>query len=274
MDNRGMKIPYNALSAVFLSLLTFSCQDVINIDLRVATPRPVIEAVISNISDTAVVQVHKSTDYYQPSGITPVNDATVKITDNSGSVHTLTLAAPGIYKGGKLKGRPHDRFSLEIKEGTETFTSEASMPALVKIQQVILDQSPEHPGEDRLNILINDPAGEENYYMFEVFRNDEQLAGDRIILYNDKYFDGTTNFIIISGRRLGIESFSSGDRIRVRLKNIDRLMYKYFDVLNSITSGMEMVSGSSPANPPNNITGAALGYFGVWSVSEVQLTRY
>ena len=67
--------------------------------------------------------------------------------------------------------------------------------------------------------------------------------------------------------------FNSGDTIRVRLINIEKAMYDYYDVLRSITSD-QIFSASTPSNPPNNISNDGLGYFAAWSISEKTIIKY
>lgn len=261
-------------AVLFLATLLFSCQDVINVDLKNAAPRIVIEGSVSNESDSVIVMVHKTTDYYKPTEIAPVNDALVTVKDSAGNDHQFARIADGVYATVNVKAKPGDIFDLEVSEQGMTYYSEAKMPELVPIEAVSIDKNPDLPTEDRINIYINDPAGISNYYQVEIFKNDSLLkSGEHFILYSDKYFDGKLNVLPITGRRLGIREFKSGDRIRVRLVNLERSMYDYFDILRNITNEEQVLSASSPANPPNNITNGALGYFAAWSVNEVTVIR-
>ncbi|HVN59166.1 MAG TPA: DUF4249 domain-containing protein [Bacteroidales bacterium] len=251
--------------AIFLG----SCQDVINLSLKSSDPQLVIEGSVDNHSDSIFVSLHRSTDYYKPTTIQSVNDATVSLKDSSGNVYHFTNSGDGRYSARNLHGQPGESFSLSVQEGNSDYTAEATMPGVVTITKFYLDKEPDHPFEDRLNIQFTDPAGIENYYQVEIYVNDSLLTtGDRILIYSDKFFDGVTNVISLGGRRLGIDQFDHGDTVRVRLKNIEKWMYNYLDVLRSITSGMEFISASSPSNPPGNIRGGALGYFAAWAINE------
>ncbi len=258
------------LIPVFVSaLLILSCEDVIQVNLRNAAPRIVIEGSISNLSDSVIIQLHRSTDYFTPTAITPVNDAIVSVTDSAGTEHSLFNIRDGVYAGVNIKSKPGDVFTLSVADAGVNYTASATMPILVQIQSLFIDKNPDRPDEDRVNILIDDPAGIANYYKVDVFRNDSILnGGNHFILFTDKYFDGKNNYLQISGRRLDIKSFTPGDRVKVRLLNIEKIMYDYFDIERSITDAGQILSVSTPSNPPNNIDNGAMGYFGVWSVSE------
>jgi Domain of unknown function (DUF4249) len=259
--------------AVVSATLLLSCEDVIKVNLKNVTPRLVIEGSVSNISDSVIIMLHKTTDYYNPAGITSVNDAEVVVTDSDGNAHQFTMVLDGIYAAGNFMAKPGDIFDLDVTEGGVKYNAGAKMPVLVKIDTVIIDKNPDRPTEDRVNVLIDDPAGIANYYQLEIFRNDSLLNnGNNFILYNDKYFDGKPTYFAISGRRLGINEFNSGDKIRVRLINIEKSMYDYYDVLRSITSD-QILSASTPSNPPNNLSGDGLGYFAAWSICEKTIIK-
>jgi hypothetical protein len=272
MMNRKRILKYLIIPALISTSLLLSCEDVINVDLKSVAPRIVIEGSLSNLSDSVIIMLHKSTDYFTPSGIIPINDAEVSITDSAGISHQLVNIADGIYAAGDIHSKPGDIFNLGVTEAGVTYTANSVMPVLVNLETVTIDKNPNHPDEDRINVLINDPAGIANYYMFEVFRNDTLLnKGNHFILYTDKYFDGKSTWLEISARRLGDIKFHPGDSIKVRLLNIEKTMYEYFDILRSITDEMQILSAATPSNPPNNISNDALGYFAVWSVSEMTI---
>ena len=256
----------------FSATMLLSCQDVININLKNSAPRIVIEGSISNISDSVFILIHRSTDYFTPSEITSVNDAEVSIVDSAGNTHELVNIMDGVYAAPGFHAKTGDVFNLIVNEGGTEYTANSKMPQFVELESVFIDSNPNHPREDRINLLINDPAGVANYYQVEVFKNDTLLNdGSHFLLYSDKYFDGKSNYFSISGRRLGIERFLPGDSIRVRLINIEKTMYDYLDVLHSITDEMQILSASTPSNPPGNIDNGALGYFAAWSISEKTL---
>jgi hypothetical protein len=229
----------------------------------------VIEGSITNMSDSVFIMIHRSTDYFTPTAITSVNDAEVSIVDSAGITHNLVNIKDGAYVATGFQTKTGDVFNLIVNEGGTEYKATSKMPLLVNLESIFIDSNPNHPRENQLNLLINDPRGIANYYQVEVFQNDSLLNnGSHFILYSDKYFDGKSNYFAISGRRLGIDRFLPGDRIRVRLINIEKTMYDYFDVLHSITDEMHILSASTPSNPPGNIDNGALGYFAAWSISE------
>jgi hypothetical protein len=270
MMNRKRILKYLLIPALVAASLLLSCEDVINVDLKSVAPKIVIEGSVSNMSDSVIIMVHKSTDYFTPSGITAVNDAEVSIIDSAGISHQLIKTGDGIYTVGDFHSKPGDIFNMGVTEAGMKYTANSVMPILVEIESVVVDKNPDRPDEDRINVLINDPAGIANYYMFNVFRNDTLLnKGSQFILYTDKYFDGKSTYLEMNPWQLGDVKLQSGDKIRVRLLNIEKTMYEYFDILRSITDDRQIISAATPSNPPCNISNDALGYFAAWSVSEM-----
>jgi hypothetical protein len=262
------------ITLILPAVILVSCEDVITVNLKNVTPRIVIEGSVSNLSDSVIILLHKTTDYYKPTDITPVNDAQVILTDSTGISHQLLKVADGIYASDNFPGRPGDIFDLQVTEGATVYSGSSKMPFLVSIDTIVIDKNPDRPDEDRINILIKDPEGIENFYMVDIFKNDSLLnTGNHFILFHDKYFDGKYTYLPVSGRRLGLTEFKAGDRVTVRLKNIEKTIYDYFDILSSITEDMQL-SVSSPSNPPNKLSNGALGYFAAWSVSVKTVIKF
>ena len=67
-------------------------------------------------------------------------------------------------------------------------------------------------------------------------------------------------------------TFDEGSTVRVELYSIDEGTYDYFNTLVDVLQSSGMNS-ATPFNPTSNVSNNALGYFGAWAVSsmEVQL---
>ena len=248
--------------------LIISCEDVINVNLKDATPRLVIDGRITNLSDTVKIMLNKSTDYFTPSQIGAVTNGIVKITDSHGISNTLSNNLNGTYLISNIHANPGDSFTLDVLVDGINYTAAASMPVEVRIDTLIIDERPGRPKENQLNIYFRDPFGIANYYQVKVFKNDSLLnSNNEFALFSDKYYDGKSIFITIGARRLNIQNFEPNDRIKVQLINIDKMLYEYLQILHDITDA-GILSASTPSNPPNNISNGALGYFAAVSVSE------
>ena len=270
---KGKLLLIPAASAIILC----ACQDVIKVDLNNAAPQTVIEGSLSSLSDTVEVFLSQTTDYFSPQNITPITDATVSISDNSGNTFQPLTSAKGVYFFGKLAGTPGKSYTLKVQTSSATYTAQSQMPNMVPIDSLTVTSSSDGDKENDLNCFIRDPAGIKNYYRIRVFRNgsvlrDSVLKTEPIILFIDKYFDGRSTFLRVPSRRVGIDYFNPGDTIKVQLMSIDSYMYYFLRELRDITrTGRFISSTSTPDNPDNNISNHGLGYFSAWAISEKTL---
>jgi hypothetical protein len=256
---------YGAISGVLLQ----SCEDVITLNLKDTAPKLVVEGNINNLSDSVKILLHKSTDYFRPTGVGAVSNATVTVSDSRGNSYLLTNNSDGSYSAGNLNSMPDDSYTLHVNDGGAEYTASSTMPYLVKIDSMVIQKRPDRADESQIVLFIKDPPDIPNYYMVKVYKNDTLLNNDNhFILYSDKYFDGKSTPITINARRIGERSFVANDTVRVQLINLDKMMYDYYQVLRDITEGEADLSASTPSNPPNNISNGALGYFSARSINE------
>lgn len=265
--------PVLVLLSLISCALIVSCEDVINVALKDASPRLVIEGKITNLSDSVKVMLHKSTDYFTPKDIVSVSNGTVSLSDSKGNIYLLSNNQNGIYSTANIHALPGDIFTLDLTVDGIGYSGSSVMPGIVKIDTITVDNRPDRKKENRINIYAKDPAGIPNYYQIKVFKNDTLLNNNnQYILYSDKFYDGKSIIITINARRFDIPRFEPKDRIKVQLFNIDKTMYDYYQILHDITDEGNLLSASTPSNPPNNLSNGALGYFAAMSVSEKSIT--
>ncbi len=269
------QIPYTVnsnLISIIISLTLFilltSCEDVINLNLKNASPQMVIQGNISNLTDSVVILLNKTTDYFNPSPNTAVTSAQVSISDNAGNIYPLTEIASGVYYNGHIAGTSGTKYTLKVDDGETVFTSSSQMPDLVKIDSMSVENTADFRNENAIDCFIHDPAGVPNYYMAKVIKNGVLLKPDRITVTSDKFFDGKSRQFVLDAGRYGLDRFLPNDTLTVQLFNIDKPTYDYFNTLRDVINNDGLFSSSTPANPTGNISNGALGYFAAWSVSE------
>lgn len=265
-------IPWSFI--IICTLMLCSCQNVIKVDLNNAAPQTVIEGSISNMSESVMVTLSQTTDYFNPENIKPIDSAQVSISDNNGNLFQPVAAANGVYNFGKLSGTPGNFYTLKVQTSNGTYEASSTMPNVVSIDSMVVVKSDNGTNQNVLNCYIHDPSGIQNYYRLRVFRNgivllqDTALKTEPILLFSDKYFDGRYTPLRVPSRRVGIEYYLPGDKISVQLMSIDSYMYNFLRQLRDITStGRFISSTSTPDNPDNNISNHGLGYFSAWAIS-------
>jgi len=255
---------------IVLTAFLTSCEDVIPVNLQDTAPRIVIEGNISNLVDSVSIYLHKSTDFFKPSGIVPVTGATVHISDPQGKSYLLTDDGDGKYTAGDFQAEYDELYSLDVTAEGKQYKAASRMPEPVKIDSLIFRKEPGDPRDNQIVLYIKDPAGIDNYYQVKLTRNDSLPENDnQFVLYSDKYFDGRSTNLAINIRRFGISHFERNDTVKVWLISLEKMIYDYYRVLHDITDKDNTLSGSTPSNPPNNLSNGALGYFTASSASEI-----
>ncbi|TAL62352.1 MAG: DUF4249 domain-containing protein, partial [Bacteroidetes bacterium] len=200
-----MKIQYRALLQVAFSVLVvliFSgCQKVINVDLNNAAPRIVIEGLITDGTGPYSITISKSGSYFNQPDLPPVTGAEVIITDNAGTIDTLTEIKPGVYLTSITNGIPGRTYTLKVSSENMEYTGSSTMLSHVDIDSLSLSKSQSqhfdfggNTGNEinvELNCYFRDPA-EKNFYRIKVFTNDTARA-ENYRLYDDQY---TNNQVI------------------------------------------------------------------------------
>ena len=251
-----------------LSVIVFSgCQKVINVDLNEAAPRIVIEGVINDRRGPYTVMISKSGSYFNQPVLPPVSGAVVIITDSSGIIDTLKEANPGIYLTSKTRGIPGRTYTLKVISESQEYSGISTMFSHVNIdslnlvkaesQHFIFGGNNQNDTHLEIHCFFRDPD-EKNFYRMRVFRNDS-INTENYRLFDDQYTNGEE--IELRAARATL-----GDRFRIELLSLDKQTYEYYRTLEDLLFS-NPVFGSTPANPENNLSNGALGYFGAYAVS-------
>jgi Domain of unknown function (DUF4249) len=266
-----MKISHiDSLHILLLLLIIFvfpGCQKVINVDLNEAAPRIVIEGTINDRRGPYTVTISKSGSYFNQPVLPPVTGAVAIITDNSGITDTLKEVNNGIYISSKIRGIPGKTYSLKVISENQEYEGSSTMFSHVNLDSLTLVRSDpqrfDFGGNNQKEIpleihcFFRDPL-EKNFYRIKVFRNDS-INTQNYRLFDDQYTNGQVT-------ELRVAHANAGDKYRVELYSLDSKTYGYYRTLEDLIF-TNPVFGSTPANPDNNLSNGALGYFGAFAVS-------
>lgn len=254
-------IPFSILCIV-LALFS-ACEKVINIDLKNAAPKVIIEGTITDDPFTLsyTVLVSKSNSFSSNGKNNPVSGAIVIVEDaTSNIIDTLEEISPGRYKTQKITGIEGHTYKLRaIVDGT-AYTASSTMPKAVSLDSLYIQTLPFF-GEEFKQVIpvFKDPIEQENYYRFSLRVNDS--------VQND--FDAWDDIITngkVNSRPLNInaqELFDGDDTVYVRMNSTEKAMYDFFYTLENASG-----NGQTPGNPLSNISNGAIGYFGAITVRE------
>jgi Domain of unknown function (DUF4249) len=253
-----IKITYVAIAALSLA----SCEKVINVDLKNAEPKIVIEGVINNSGDPAKVTISKSVSFSIPNTFPPVTGAVVKVSDNAGNNYTLKENGAGNYTNASLIGVEGRTYNLSITAEGKNYTASCKMPPQVNLDSVFQEKLTFTRPLIAVNALFDDPKGFGNNYQFI-----ETINGKRnktIFILDDLYQDGGTisNQLIDEDAKL-----KAGDVVQIEMQCVDKNIYRYLRGLEDL-----QFNNSVPANPESNITNNALGYFSAHTSQKQTIT--
>ncbi|RZK18364.1 MAG: DUF4249 domain-containing protein [Pedobacter sp.] len=259
---------------LYIAVLSFalsSCKKIIDVDTNNAEAQIVIEGKITDQVGGASVTISKSVGYDEKGIYPKVSGATVFLTDNTGTEYTFTERSPGIYLQ-TMRGIPGRTYKLTVKAEGQTYTASSTMPKLVKLDSVGVVTNTFFGNERKTAAAyLVDPANETNFYHFNLYVNN--LFSQRIYVNNDRLTNGNKLRIQLyyESEDDDDEGLKSGDKITVEAEGIDSNIFDYWYALSQ-QSGRGPNQGTTPANPPSNISNGALGYFSAHTYQKQSIT--
>lgn len=259
-----MKNYTNSCLILFIAALfgMGACTKVIDLPLGDASGKLVIEGNITNINGPQTVKLTTNVPFTNTNTYPPVTGATVAFQGPSGQSFALTEGPAGSYTVNGLAGISSVPYTLIVKSGSQTYTAVSTMPEMVTFDSLTdKDGSTEHTGAGTSKIKkvvtahFHDPAGVKNYYLFLMFVNG--VTVQKIFAYDDNLTDGSD--VGADLRQNDIDVYA-GDTVEVQMFCIDQPIYTYWFALQQ-QQARGPSGATAPANPPTNISPAALGYF-------------
>lgn len=255
--------------ALAFSIITFmACEKVIDIDLNEQNPQYVIEGEITDEAKVHQIKISKTVNFDEPSVYPSVQGAIVTISDGAGNLETLTETKAGLYETKVFQGVPNKTYTLTVKHDGKTFTASSKLSNKVTLNGVTFLPNTRGFGNDTVPTFTAipkyiDPAGVKNFYRFIQYING--VEDKTILVRNDNITDGKTN---VQQPLFSFEELRENDKYELIMQNVDETIYTYYFSLSS-SLGQGPGGGTTPSNPPSNISGGALGYFSAYAVSKV-----
>ncbi len=245
------------LMAVLILLAANSCQKVVNLQLDNAVTQIVIEGNITNVRGTQTVTISQSVPFTNSNSFPPVSGATVTINDDKGNSYKLTESTTvhGTYSIASLAGKSGSTYTLTVVANGQTYTASSTMPGPVFYQPLSYNNDTFKTGSQLITVNFMDPLNVPNQYRFVLYVNNVQAKA--IFVSNDLFTDGGSVDINLYQNDFTIVK---GDNILVEEQGIDQNMFNYWFSLSQQQDNGSGV-GTTPANPPSNLSNGALGYF-------------
>ena len=256
-----------------ISLFTFSCEDIIDLDVPESQARLVIDASINWFKETAgneqEIKLTLSAPYFD-SEIPPANGAQITITDTNNNVFQFVEEGnTGIYRNSSFIPTINDDYTLNISYQGETYTATETLKSVSEIEYVEQNNDGGFSGEEtEIKAYFTDPEDEENYYFFEFISDIPVIPS--LEVYKDEFVNGNSIFGFYSE-----EDLSSGDEVTIRNYGISERFYDFMFLL--LQQNGEVDGGPFETQPATvrgncmNITNPdnfPLGYFRLSEVDE------
>ena len=265
-------------------MLLLACEEVVVIDLNELDERVIIEGLITNRREQAFVKLTRSRDFYAQGRAERITDAIVEVSINNGEVVQFahnpdqSPALEGYYfPFGGLEGILGNEYQLTVRIDEQVYVAREAMPPVTAIDSLTtrFDPSefddPQVPGR-YYQVLLNaqEPQDRDDQYLFKFYRNDTLVRDYPTDIYvaEDQLLGGNIAELEIAGY------YALNDVARVEMYSLTREAYIYYSDLSNLLNGDGGLFSPPPANPRNNLSNGALGYFQVSALAREELIVY
>jgi len=236
----------------FITMLT-GCSEEIELPKADESGKIIIEGNISDMAGPYYVQVTRSIKLSQDTGYPIVKNATVVLKDNNGQSETLEYEN-GYYKTKNFTTQYGNTYTLSVTVDGVEYTAVSKMPKKVNLDDVKyakLSDNYYYPQP-----IFTDPAEKGNLYLFQVSQGNGFF--NEVALLSDEVGNGEVNTKYLFTKYHILKN----DTVNVEMQSVDMPIFNYFKALPGVTLNGEYSGGGvPPANPVNNISNGALGYF-------------
>jgi hypothetical protein len=262
-----MKTPIKYLLFA-LAFGLFACEQVIELELDgTENPLPIVQAEVIDYPSYSYVLLSYSQDFYTPENPQGISNAEVTLRDDQGLnlrfVESTDSAGYYLPENPDFVGEVGRTYSLEIRNGNETYTSTCKMPPVTAIVDIKQEFQPESIFREEgyyLYFSATEPPETKDFYRWKVYENDTLYNEPQDILLGDD------EFVVDRIEDLELPyAFEAGDTVRLEMYGIDGDVFRFYnDMLNVIFNDGGLFS-PPPYNPKGNVEGA-LGVFSAASM--------
>jgi hypothetical protein len=259
----------NIISIILIALVFSSCEKTVGLKYKSNTSKIIIEGNITNEPAPYFVKITKSVSLTATGNYPTIDNAVVTIGDNAGNNETLTPLGNGMYRTNTITGVIGRTYTLTVNAESQTYTAQSTMPQQVPFDSVKAEQTT-FGGDVEYNIIpiYTDPVAKGNIYRFELTVNSKLI--NQHFVQNDDVTNGVTNT-----ERLQIDDntlkLKAGDSLSLKMQCIDKNVGLYYTTL-ALMGDSGPGGGTTPNNPPNNISNGALGIFSAHTVATKKVT--
>jgi len=253
----------NIISIIIIALLFASCDKVIEVDYKSNQSNIIIQGNITNQPGPYFVKITRSISLTDTGSYPTIDDAVVVISDDAGNAETLAPQGKGLYSATALRGVEGRTYTLKVQAAGQQYTAQSTMPKQVQFDSIKIDPVV-FAGDTEYNVIpvYTDPVARGNKYRF-VLSVGKMLINQQFV-QNDDIKNGVANTFRLDINDDDLKPIPR-DTVTLVMQCIDDKVALYYTTL-ALISDSGPGGGTTPANPPANITNGALGIFSAHTV--------
>lgn len=255
----------NSIGIIILSLFFAGCEKTVDLKYKDNQSMIIIEGNITNEPGPYFVRITKSIPLSETGNYPTIDNAVVTISDDAGNNETLTPQGNGTYRTNILTGVAGRTYSLTVNAGEQTYTAQSTMPQPVPFDSIKIERFT-FGGETERNIIpvYTDPVVKGNNYRFVLSVNNKLI--NQHFIQNDEVTNGIVNTIRLETDD-NLVTLESGDLVTLQMQCTDNKAALYYRTL-ALMGDSGPGGGTTPNNPPSNISNGALGVFSAHTMQE------
>src|SRR6186713_26068 len=254
----------NIAGIIIISILLTSCEKVVNIKYKNNQSRISIQGNITNEAGPYFVKITRSIPLPETGSYPTIDDAEVSISDDLNNNEILIPQGNGMYHTTALTGTAGRTYTLTVQAENQTYTAQSTMPQQVPFDSIKVEKL-HITGDIEYNII---PIYKGNNYRFVLSLKDSLI--NQHFIQNDEVKNGTVNTV---GLEINDDdlTFKKGDQVKIEMQCIDKKVALFYTTL-ALIGDSGPGGGTTPNNPPTNISNGALGIFSAHTVETKSIT--
>ncbi len=258
-----------SFNLVLLTLVFSACEKTVELKYKDNQSRIIIEGNITNEPGPYLVKISKSISLADTGNYPAIDNAVVSISDNAGNSELLISQGNGIYRTSALAGIAGRTYTLTVTAENQTFTAQSTLPQPVPFDSIKIEQFT-FGGDIERNIIpvYTDPVAKGNNYRFVLSLNNKLV--NQHFVQHDKVANG-----LVNTQRLetddNLVKLKAGDLLTLKMQCIDEKVALYYTTL-ALMGDSGPGGGTTPNNPPTNISNGALGLFSAHTIEAKNIT--
>ncbi len=258
------------------ALFVTGCEKVVNVDIKTASPRLVVDASIDWVKNTAgneqKIVLSTTTGYYS-SEFPGVSGAKITVTNASNTLFEFVeTPATGQYICSNFLPVIGQTYNLNIVLNGETYTASETFTPVPKLEDNIDQNNKGGEAGDEVEITFTykDDAGQENYYLSSV--SQPHTAFPELEVEDDDHSNGN-----LMQESYSYEKFKAGDQVDIKLYGISKSYYHYMFKLILASGNDGNPFPTTPSAVRGNIinkTNSKNYAFGYFRLAEMDTKNY